>query len=222
MVRIRPPCQYMVKTLTLIFLRKQESFEVKSRYIAPETQDLASLIFFQTMTLDWPVTSLWQGQTCVPMQLYKIYIENSFSETVLKFNGWNLKCMINVANPYICNSHFVPRGLYVLVFLSLICIHVENGITRNSSTSFHQISHGAFCRRCIVNFFKIVLHHCTRWPLCPYMVKTKVLKILFFIRTEKALLLCHSIWHQGFKVYHVCSNDDPSLTLRPFNGKVKI
>ena len=51
-----------------------------------------------------------ESQKRVLMHLYEENIEKSFSHDVLKTNGWNLQCMINVANPLSYNQNFVPRG----------------------------------------------------------------------------------------------------------------
>ena len=48
------------------------------------------------------------------MHLYEENIEKSFSQNVLKTNGWNLQCMIEVANPFSYNQNIVS-----LVYLSL-------------------------------------------------------------------------------------------------------
>ena len=52
--------------------------------------DSRSTKFVQMMTLGWPLTFLSQGQIFVPMHLYVENIEKSFSQNVLKTNGWNL------------------------------------------------------------------------------------------------------------------------------------
>ena len=44
------------------------------------------------------------------MHLYVENIENSISQIVLKTKGWNLQCMIKVANPYSYNQNFVSQG----------------------------------------------------------------------------------------------------------------
>ena len=58
----------------------------------------------------------------------------------------------------------------------------------------------------------------TRWPPCPYMVKT--LKI-FFSGTKRPMTLKLGLQHRVLEYYQVCLNDDPELTLNLFYGKVK-
>ena len=77
------------------------------------------------MTLGWHLTFLHLGQICVPVHLYGENIEKSVSHNVLKINGWNLQCMIKVANPFSYNQKFVPWGYlplalgYIIVLKSL-------------------------------------------------------------------------------------------------------
>ena len=40
--------------------------------------------------------------------------EKSFSQNVLKTNGWNLLCIIKVEKPFSYNQNFIPQGLFVL------------------------------------------------------------------------------------------------------------
>ena len=56
--------------------------------------DTKSTKFIQMMILDWPLTFLRQGQICIPMHLYGENVEKSFSQNVLKTNGWNLQWVI--------------------------------------------------------------------------------------------------------------------------------
>ena len=56
--------------------------------------------------------------------------------------------------------------------------------------------------------------HMTRWPPCPYMVKT--LKNLL-LRNQKADDL--SMQHRVLKYYQIYSNDDPGLTLTYFTAR---
>ena len=96
---------YVKNTLGLL-VQNQESFEAESWYVTSGTQDL--LNFIQMMTLGWLLNFLRQGQICVPMHLYGENIETSFCQTVTKTNGWNLLCMVKVANPF-SNAKNVPR-----------------------------------------------------------------------------------------------------------------
>ena len=70
-------------------------------------KDLRSTRFVQMMTASWPTTFLRQGQICVPMYLYW-NVEKSFTQNVLKTNGWNLQCVIKVVNHFSSNKNFVP------------------------------------------------------------------------------------------------------------------
>ena len=54
--------------------------------------DSRSTKFIQMMVVEWPLTFL--QQICAPNHLYKENVEKSFSQYVLKTNGWNLQCMI--------------------------------------------------------------------------------------------------------------------------------
>ena len=58
-----------------------------------------------------------------------------------------------------------------------------------------------------------------RWPLCLYIAKT--FKIFFFA-TRDPINLKHGLDHRGLKVYKVCINGDPELTLTYFNLKLLI
>ena len=48
------------------------------------------------MILGRALTFLQNGQICIPIHLYAENVEKSFSENVLKTNGWNLQCMLKV------------------------------------------------------------------------------------------------------------------------------
>ena len=50
--------------------------------------------FVQMMTVGRPLTFLRQDQICITIHLYGENVEKSFSQTLLKNNGWNLQCMI--------------------------------------------------------------------------------------------------------------------------------
>ena len=63
--------------------------------------------FVQMMSLGWNLTFLRQGQICVPIQ----NVEKSFSQNVLKTNGWNVPYMIKVENFVNSNHKFMPLGL---------------------------------------------------------------------------------------------------------------
>ena len=90
-----PPCPYMVETLKNLLLQNQECFGAESWYIALRTR---STKFVQMMIIGWPLTFLRQGQICVSMHFYGENVDKSFSQNVLKNNGWNLQCVIKVTN----------------------------------------------------------------------------------------------------------------------------
>ena len=106
------------------------------------------------MTLGWHLTFLWHGQIGLLMHLYGETIENSVSQNVLKTSGWNLQCMIKVANPFSYNQNFVPQG-YLPLPLGNTCIKnliiFKRLLLWNSLTNFQQLSHWALCQKCIIN-----------------------------------------------------------------------
>ena len=52
-------------------------------------------------------------------------------------------------------------------------------------------------------------HHWTRWLPCPYMIKKKKKNLL---QNQESFKAEPSFSASGFKVYHVCSDDDPRMT----------
>ena len=58
--------------------------------------------------------------------------------------------------------------------------------------------------------------HMTKWPPCPYMVKT--LKI-FYSGTKCPMTLKLGMKDHVLEYYTVCSNDDPGLTLTYFTTR---
>ena len=66
------------------------------------------------MTLGWPLTFLLKGQICIPMHLFGENVDKSFSQNVLKTNGWNLQLVIKVVKHFSYNKNFVPWGLSAL------------------------------------------------------------------------------------------------------------
>ena len=73
--------------------------------------------FVQMMILEWPLTCSWQGQIFFSIFLYVGNVEKSFSQNVLKTNGWNLQCMIKLVKRFSYNQNFVPRELSALAYL---------------------------------------------------------------------------------------------------------
>ena len=104
-----PPCPYTVKKTQkhskLFFSRTKKSLRLNLGILhwRRKVYQVCS-----KMTLGWPLTFLWQGQICIPMNLYGENIEKSFHQNVLKTNGWNLQYMIKVANTYSYYPNFVP------------------------------------------------------------------------------------------------------------------
>ena len=86
--------------------------------------DSRSTKFVQMMMLGWPLTFLWLGQICIAILLYLENVENLFSETVLKTNGWNLQCMIKVVELF--TIKISSPGSYTP--LPLGYVHVENHV----------------------------------------------------------------------------------------------
>ena len=63
--------------------------------------------FVQMMIVGWLFTFFQQAEICIPMHLYEENVEKSYSQNVLKTNGWNLH-MIKVANPLVTIKIFSP------------------------------------------------------------------------------------------------------------------
>ena len=99
-------------------------------YKCPRPKDLlytyGKTKFVQMMTANEPLTFLWQGQICIPMHLYGENVEKSFSQNILKTNGWNLQCVIKVVKYFSYNQNFVPWGLSALATGLYTCIKLCN------------------------------------------------------------------------------------------------
>ena len=65
------------------------------------------------MILGLHLTFLLQGQICILIHLYEANVEKSFSQTVLKANGWSLQCMIKEVKHISYNQTFVPSAIYM-------------------------------------------------------------------------------------------------------------
>ena len=74
------------------------------------TRNARSTNFVQMIVVGWPLTFLRQGQICAPIYLYGENAEKSFSQNVLKTNGWNLWYMIKIVKLFNYNQNFVPSG----------------------------------------------------------------------------------------------------------------
>ena len=176
----------MVKTLKNLLLQNQERFEAETWYIALETQGLPSLL---KMTLSWPFTFSGQGQICslciCSGKCWKIISQYVFKTNGLNFNVWS-KLQTLLVTIKILSHGVICLCPWVYVYMYIIVSSLRSFLLWNSSTNFHQISHGAFCQ-----FVQMVLYHWIRWPPCPYMVKH--LKI-FFSRTKKALRLSFDLF----------------------------
>ena len=141
----------MVKTLKNLLLQNQESCKAESCYRA------LGLKVIQVCSNDDPRLTFDLCMAWSNLHPYAFVwgsIENSFSENVLKTAGWNLQCMIKVANPFSFNHNFVLQGYlplplgYIHVWNLIIFEHL---LLLNSLTNFHQISHWTFCWRHIIN-----------------------------------------------------------------------
>ena len=148
-------------------------------------RDSRSIKFVQMMTLGWPLVFLLQG-LCILLHLYGEHIEKSFSQNVLKTNGWNLQCMIRVANPFSYNKNCVLPGLSALVHGLYTCIKLCNLQTSSLKWLDHFFTDfsGAFCWRGIVSLFKGSASW-NKTAIIPIYCKEH-LKI-FFSRIKKAL-----------------------------------
>ena len=138
-----PPCPYMVKKSPTPEPRKLWGW-----ILVYSIADSRTTTFIQMMTLGdiWPFHGKVRfGSLCI--YIGKI-LKKSFSQNILKTNGQNLQCMIQVANPFSYNQNFVPQG-YLPLPLGYIhvedCIIFKHLLLWNSLTNFHQISHRAFC-----------------------------------------------------------------------------
>ena len=104
--------------------------------------------FVQIMILGWALTFIRQGQ----IHLYAENVEKSFSQNVLKINGWHWQCMniilsylmIKVVKPFSNNQISVPRGLSALAFE----LYTSQWIHDIYKTSSHDVA-STLRRRCI-------------------------------------------------------------------------
>ena len=78
------------------------------------------------MTLSWPLTFLRQGLICFPVHLHEGNVEKSFSQNVLKTNGWNLRWVIKVVKHFSYNKIFVYWGVSALAPGLYTCIKLCN------------------------------------------------------------------------------------------------
>ena len=102
------------------------------------------------------------------------------------------------------------------------------------SYQFYQISHGAFCRRGIVNLLNgsALLNKMAAMPI--YMKKKQKTKkkqkknkkkkhtYKSSFRTKKAFTLNLGILHSERQAYQVCSNDDPRMIFDSFTARSNV
>ena len=98
----------MVKTLKIFFSRIKKAFKLNVG--RQSIGDTSSTKFVKMIVGGWPLTILRQDQIYAPIHLYGENVEKSFSQIILKTNGWNLQCMIKVVKHFSYNQHFVPWG----------------------------------------------------------------------------------------------------------------
>ena len=202
----------MVKTLKIFFSRTKKSWRLNI-----DIQH-KGLKVYQVCSNDDPRLTFdlyTQGQLCIPMHLYGENIENSVSRNVLMTNGWNIQCMITVANPFSYNKNFVPQlsALALGLYTSIKSRNFKRLLLWNSMTN-HQISHWAFCVLSISLNGSASLNKMATLPI----YGKKHLKI-FFSRTKKASRLNLVTEHWGLSVLQVCSNDDPRMTFELFTAR---
>ena len=91
-------------------------------------------------------------------------------------------------------------------------VHTFKHLLRNHLANQSQISYGT-------SIGQTVQVTWPSWPPCLYMVKT--LKI-FFSGTKRPITLKVDMQHQVLKYCHLCSNDDPAMTLTYFMARSKL
>ena len=75
--------------------------------------------------------------TLRPKHIYGENVEKSFSQNILKTNGWNLQCMMKVVKCFSYNGNFVLWGLYTYKIASLFkCLL---WICLSNFTRFHMM-----------------------------------------------------------------------------------
>ena len=137
-------------------------------------EDSRSTQFVQMMTVSGLLTFLRQGQICAPMHLYWENVEKSFSQNVLKTNGWNLQCVIKVVKHFSYNQNFVPWGLFALATGLYTCTKLCNFLNVFVSESAWAIFtrfHVGLLSKGYCQFVQMVPRNWRRWPPCPYMVQ---------------------------------------------------
>ena len=102
------------------------------------------------------------------------FVWGNVSQIVSMTNCWNLQCVIREVKRYSFNQTFVPWGLSAL---PLGYIHVFNCVIFQISILklLEQISTDftwGLLSKGYGQFVQMVPRHWTRWPSCPYMVKS--------------------------------------------------
>ena len=101
---------------------------------------------------------------------WKVIFSKYIKDKWLKLQG-----VIKVVKHFSHNQNFVPWGLSALAPGLYICNKIVYFLnvffSENCLSSFHQISHGLLSKG-YCQFVQMVPRHWTRWPPCPFMVKT--------------------------------------------------
>ena len=100
----RLPCPYVINILISSSLEPRKLW---GWILVYSIGDSRSTNFIQMMVVGWPLTFLLQGQLCAPIHLYGENVEKSFSQWIIKTNGWNLQHMIKVVKLFSYCQNFL-------------------------------------------------------------------------------------------------------------------
>ena len=121
-------------------------------------------------------------------------IETSFSQNVIKTYGWNLQCMINVANPFSNTINLVHRGYLPLS----LCIIFNVLFSETAEPIFFNLMWSL-----VLKGLKIYTNgHSPLIKMATMPIYGETLKI-FFSRFREALRPNFGIWHRGLKVFQI-------------------
>ena len=105
-------CPNMVKTLKSLFFH--ELTKIWGWLLVHSISDSRSTKFVQMMIVGWALAFLGNVKFAPPYICMGENVEQSFSQNVLKTNGWNLQCMVEVFKLLNYNQNFVLWGLAAL------------------------------------------------------------------------------------------------------------
>ena len=123
-----------------------------------------SVEIVQMMILGWPLFFLRQGQICISIQCF----EKSFSQSVLKTNGWNLQYIIKVIK-LLVTVNMLSSGVICQCLWAKYKYKTMLSLNVFFPDHFRQILHGLSVKRGTANLFKWVCTIWTRWPLCHFL-----------------------------------------------------